>query len=744
MTRIWYGWLFGLSVILMVLAMAATIRSVMLADSSVQKVTHSATVIETFLGLRSTLSDSVASARLYAITGAQGDFELMHKHRLAVNGALGEVEALTTDNPTQQELIIAIQGIVKERLRLYTRLEEIRKGPDPLVNVLPLLEEGRRVTGSMFEMIDAGIAGEHQLYEERDAEQRYRLQSTLTTAVGSGILALLTACWGLLLLRRSQREALRSAELELEKARAEKADQLKSRFLANMSHEIRTPMNAILGFADLLVDIVPSGRQHDYVEAIRTSGHSLLELINDILDLSRIEAGKLTLIPQPVDVREIVEALRVVLRQQAITKGLQLTCTTADEVPQILLIDGLRLRQILLNLTTNAVKFTSLGSVTVEVFGSLENKNGPYFHLQIRVSDTGIGIAQEHMARIFQPFEQATPGEASARQGTGLGLNITLKLVEMMGGTIDAVSKPGEGTVFFVNIPSVPIGAVPETSGKTPLESNLELLQAAHILVVDDQASNRSLIEGYFLNTHHRLTMASDGMEAIELARILKPDVILMDVRMPRMDGTWARELLKADPATRVIPVIAQTASSMADDAERLKKFFDGYLRKPFSRAQLFAALSMHLKPIKTETAEPLIAPQGEKPAVTIEEGQATTVLLPDVEPSAATMKETEVDTEPLDPPEVRSATDWAPLVSELKAHATTTVPRLLEALPMLEVSAFARQISMKARACSCPPALDYAATLLHAAEEFEVDIVEQALRKFDSFVAGLEPVEPS
>lgn len=738
MTRIWYGWLFGLSVILMVLAMAATIRSVMLADLSVQKVTHSSTVIEAFLGLRSSLSDSVASGRLYAVTGSDADYELMHRHRLAVNGFLADVQTLTADNPTQQGLLASIQNVVKERLKLYTRLEEIRKGPDPLHEVLPLLEDGRRVTGSMFEMIDACIAEEHKVYNQRDAEQRYRLQSTLTTAIGSGVLALLTACWGFLLLRRSQIEALRNAKLELEKAKAERADQLKSRFLANMSHEIRTPMNAILGFADLLEDMVPAGRQHDYVEAIRTSGHSLLELINDILDLSRIEAGKLTLVPQPVDIREIVEALRVVLQQQAVTKGLQLTCTTDPEVPQTLLIDGLRLRQILLNLTTNAVKFTSLGSVTVEVFGSLERKDGPHFHLQIRVSDTGVGIAPEHMARIFEPFEQAQPGEATARQGTGLGLNITQKLVELMGGTIDAASKLGEGSVFFVSIPSVPIGATPEAAS-LPLESDLNLLPPSHILVVDDQVSNRSLLEGFFLNTHHRLTMASDGMEAMELARILKPDLILMDVRMPRMDGTWARELLKADPEMRAIPVIAQTASSMADDAERLKKFFDGYLRKPFSRAQLFAALSVHLKSM--EPSKPVI-PE-EKPVVVVETGQATTVLQNTPPAEVAAPKE-EVDTEPLDPPEGKSAADWTSLVHELKAHASTTVPRLLETLPMLEVSAFARQISSKARACSCPPALDYAATLLHAAEEFEVDIVEQALRKFDSFVEGLEPVKPA
>ena len=225
MTRIWHGWLFGLSAFLLVLAMAATIRSVMLADMSMQKVTHSAAVIEAFLQLRSSLSDSVASGRLYALTGSDGDYELMHKNRLTVDQYLRELEALTRDNSAQQEQLASIQGVVKERLKLYGKLEEIRKGPDPLHDVLPLLEEGRRVTGSMFEMIDSGISGEHHLYEERDAEQRYRLQSTLTTAVGSGVLALLTAGWGLVLLRNTQREELRAAALELEKAKAEKSDQ---------------------------------------------------------------------------------------------------------------------------------------------------------------------------------------------------------------------------------------------------------------------------------------------------------------------------------------------------------------------------------------------------------------------------------------------------------------------------------------------------------------------------------------
>lgn len=706
MLRTWHGWLFAITAMLMVTVMGATLRTAMLMEQSVQWVLHSDEIMARFLQMRATLSEAESNERAYLLSGDESVLLEFEAPRERVQQQLEDLRLQTTDNDHQLGLLGEVQELIRTRFELLDKAVTLRKANAPATELIPVITEGSKIMRGLLERMDRGLESEGRLFAERESARRDQLRSMNTTTVGSGLLALGTALAGFVLLRRSQKEALRAATLENQKVRAERADHMKSRFLANMSHEIRTPMNAILGFTDLLSGSTLNNRDRGYVESIKTSGRALLELINDVLDLSRLEAGRMPLNPQPVDVRELVESVRVVLSQSVQSKNIKLECKTAPEVPETLLLDGLRVRQVLTNLVSNAIKFTSEGGIKVEVTGALVEGGAPYFGLTLRVSDTGAGISEEDQERIFSAFEQAAASEAHAAKGTGLGLSITLRLVEMMGGTIDVASKPGEGSVFTVSLPRVPVGATPERS-EEPVSTDLNQLKPSCVLVVDDLPSNREVIAGYFADSHHRLMFAGDGMEALEQAQSGRPDVILMDVRMPRMDGTWARQLLKDDSVTRDIPVIAQTASSMEGESERLKKFFDGYLRKPFSRSQLYRELSFHLDKVELATATAVAAAAtGADPA------------------------ESSVTTE--------QAKAWTRLSEELRSHEARAAAKLSETLPMLEIAAFGRQLRARAEASDCHLLKEYVDVLLRAADAFDLETVERQLKEFPSLLSRL------
>jgi len=708
MTRFWHNWLFILAAGLLVIMLASTLRSARLMEESVGWVLHTGQVSAELFKLRSQFSEAESVVRGHAIVGVNDPEPDLNKMREGIEQSLHTLRNETLDNQAQQQVLKDLELVISERFGVLAQILGKLKS-DPAA-VPPLVKEGSEKSAAVLSIIDSALDRETTLSKTHEKLRNDRLSSMGIAAIGSGVLALVTAAAGIIVLQRSQKQTLRAAQLEVEKTRAEQSDEQKSRFLANMSHEIRTPMNAILGFTDLLADSVYTERERSYVNAIQTSGRSLLELINDILDLSRIEAGKLHLNTQAVELRELVESVRVLLSHQISSRGIDLVCRTGAEVPSSLMLDGLRVRQILLNLVSNAIKFTSAGSIKVEAFGSLEKEGGSTFHLQFRVTDTGSGIAQEDMDRIFSAFEQAAASDAQAAQGTGLGLSITQRLVQLMGGTIDVESKVNEGSVFHVSLPGVAIGASAVRPGGRA-SNDLNEFQPARILVVDDIDTNRDLIAGYFAGTHHELFFAGDGMEAITKAQDEKPDVILMDVRMPKMDGTWARELLKANGSTRKIPVIAQTASSMSEESERLQKFFDGYLRKPFNRTQLHQALAAHLKPVEGGIAA------------------ATATVSPLSMPAVGTGSRTGES----------QTSAWPELIAGLRLYEGKTIPRLQDTLPMLEVGAFARLLHDRASLAKCTPLREYADKLLHAAEEFELDTVEWLLRMFHELLDSLD-----
>ncbi|HEX8374470.1 MAG TPA: ATP-binding protein, partial [Geminicoccaceae bacterium] len=400
-------------------------------------------------------------------------------------------------------------------------------------------------------------------------------------------------------LRRAGREAedarreAEDARREAEEARrqAEEAARAKADFLAAMSHEIRTPLTAVLGMADLLAAEELTGRQKGYVAAIRTSGRHLLSVVNDILDFSRIEAGRLELERVDFSVPGLLEEVRSLLAPQARERGLELRFELDEHSPPIGVGDPTRLRQVLLNLVGNALKFTHEGGVAVAVSSRPEGEGR--VRLLFEVRDTGIGMTPGQAAGLFQAFAQADRSTARRYGGTGLGLAISRRLVEAMGGAIGVESAPGAGSLFWFEAP-FEVGDAAVASERATFDP--ASVRPLRLLLAEDIELNRDLL-GDMLGRHgHEVVFAEDGAEAVERAAAGGFDVVLMDVQMPVVDGVEATRRIRAlpPPAGRV-PIVAQTANVMASERERyLAAGMDGHVMKPVEWGDLFAALARH------------------------------------------------------------------------------------------------------------------------------------------------------
>jgi signal transduction histidine kinase/DNA-binding response OmpR family regulator len=445
-----------------------------------------------------------------------------------------------------------------------------------------LMDQLRNKTRLLIDVLERRVDAHRQ--ESTDLiEQR---NWTIFVIVVLGLVAGSTAYW---LLRGHLRQLDIDAQLRSEALRAMQANQRKSSFLANLSHEMRTPMNAIFGFTELLEDLVQSERQRFYVKAIQQSGRALLDLIDDILDLSRIEAGKMTVEPVPTDLRELFESLHTVFSQMALEKGLRLRCHVAAEVPDGLLIDPIRLRQILINLIGNAIKYTEQGEVAFRLDVEPIANDELCVACRIEVSDSGVGIAAADHARIFEPFTQVGDLSAPGRVGTGLGLSIVQRLVDLLEGRISIESELGQGTTVRLELPRIAL--TPAATRVPAADADLSDLAPLRIVAVDDVALNLTLLESLFATTHHQLATAAGGAEGVALVRELLPDVVLMDIRMPEVNGVQALEQIRADSSLDGVRLVAVTASSLLGEEVALRSRFDGYVRKPISRAALLVEL---------------------------------------------------------------------------------------------------------------------------------------------------------
>ncbi len=376
---------------------------------------------------------------------------------------------------------------------------------------------------------------------------------------------------------------------------AEAANKAKSIFLANMSHEIRTPLNSIIGFSELLSNSLKDPKSRSQAESIRISGRNLLRIINDILDLSKIEAGKLVLQPEPVDIFKFLNEMENIFLPLAKEKGISFFTEIEKEISHALVLDETRLRQILFNLVGNAIKFTHEGNVILSI--DLRNRTENLVDFVLSVEDTGIGIPKEQQELIFEPFTQQEGQLEKKYGGTGLGLSITQRLVHMMNGKITLTSHVGTGSTFTVILPDIKI------SGEEVIQMNdqsfdptLIRFEKAKILVVDDNKENRKLLRDYLEYSPLEILEADDGSVAIELARLTMPDLILMDLRMPGMNGVDAAGILKAEPLTAQIPIVAVSASSKIIYKERINsEVFNDFLVKPVVLRDLTEILKKYL-----------------------------------------------------------------------------------------------------------------------------------------------------
>lgn len=375
------------------------------------------------------------------------------------------------------------------------------------------------------------------------------------------------------------------------KQSAEQANQMKSEFLANISHEIRTPLNAITGFADLLRDAQSEEKRNKYVEGILLGSKNLLGLINDILDLSKIESGQFKLHPDNCDINRLVNELRDMFGARLMASLNELEIFSNIEPDTQIIIDEIRLKQILLNIIGNAVKFTTHGVISVRLELTPSYNGNDIRGLKIEIADTGIGISQNDLQVIFEPFQQVANKTTRKQQGTGLGLAISKRLVEILGGTLSVTSELGKGSVFSINIKNIEIvenvvASVAEPEGERKMD-----LKGMKILLVEDIFSNREVLKGFLEDYNCAIEEAENGKVALSLLSKLKPDLILMDIMMPEMDGYETTRQIRALPDYNLVPVIALTAISEKEMREDERNLFDAHLRKPIIRTELVKVL---------------------------------------------------------------------------------------------------------------------------------------------------------
>jgi signal transduction histidine kinase/CheY-like chemotaxis protein len=402
-------------------------------------------------------------------------------------------------------------------------------------------------------------------------------------------------------------ESIQKTEIAL--AQAQNANQAKSRFLANMSHELRTPLNAILGFTQLMTRDASIGKdQQENLKIINRSGEHLLKLINDILEMSKIEVGQINLNESKFDLHIMLKSIEEMLRLRAKAKNLNLSFDIASDVPRIIDTDEGKLRQIIINLLGNAIKFTEIGSVVLKVKKESNYKSADEqaeflfadtYSLHFAVEDTGPGVAAEEIGKLFTPFEQTRIGRLS-NEGTGLGLSICHKFVELMGGELKAKSTVGQGSVFYFQIPlreqEANVAIANQQERQRKIIALADNQPNYRILAVDDVPASRLLLNKLLTGIGFAVQEAGDGLEAIALWREWHPNLILMDMRMPIIDGYEATQQIKATTEGKNTVIIALTASAFEEERiEILSAGCDDFMRKPFQEAELLTKIGQYL-----------------------------------------------------------------------------------------------------------------------------------------------------
>lgn len=650
--------------------------------------------------LLSRVVDLESGQRGFLLTGEQQFLKPYGDAERRIAGDFREVDEALSGYPEAREELKAIeQALAQKRGEIAATLTLYQEQGQEAALALVRSGEGNRMMDDIRAAIarltvdSRGLIAEKQAHLEKVIAQR---NVSIFSALGLAIVASLA---GVVLLRRHLAALRQEQQLRQVAERSDKASREKSAFLANMSHEIRTPMNAIFGFSQLLSERVTDPQDKRYVDAILTGGRSLLALINDVLDLSRIEAGKLDVRPAPMSVRELIASAELVFSQLAADKGLRLDTRVDASLPDALELDQARLRQMLFNLVGNAIKYTEQGHVRIRASATPDPNDELRTTVVVEVEDSGVGIPADQHELVFEPFTQAA--NTSAQEGSGLGLSITRSLAHLMGGEIVLDSTVGQGSRFQIRLPHVALAVPGEDDVKPAID--LGLLPPLTILVADDVRLNRQLIEGLFRGSPHRLIMAEDGVQAVALTYQHRPSVVLMDLRMPHLDGVAALAQIRAEPTVAATPVVAVTAASLHGDDLQLRERFDGYLRKPITRERLLAELRRVLPPSR-----------------------------------AIALSADEAPTQPLALPEV---------LQRLQQIEHEHWPGLSASLAVRESGRLADELGQLAQRCGSAPLARYAQCLRLAADRFDPLALEFTLRDFPQqriqLSAHLPPASP-
>lgn len=490
-------------------------------------------------------------------------------------------------------------------------------------------------------------------------------------------------------------------QLQIAKNKAEQASKAKSEFLANVSHEIRTPMNAILGFSEWLHSNVENPQHKNYLHTIMTSGRNLLALINDILDLSKIESGKMNIELEPMQCIVIINQMKQVFKQKLEAKNLAFNITVDNSVPHYIYMDEVRLYQILFNLVGNAIKFTSKGYIHVSV-SAAKTSDPNSINLIMSVEDTGIGIKEDQQANVFKAFTQQSGQSNRYYEGTGLGLTIVGGLLKKLNGEISLKSEVGRGSKFTIKFKGVKIAEVSAEEDQAIKEHNDFTLEPCKILIVDDLKFNILVLRRIIEFDNVTFLEAESGEQAIEIMETDQPDIVFMDIRMPGMNGYDTTEVIRNNPEWNHIPVVAFTASIMNDEINRVHELFDEYLQKPVFRKDVFAVLKKFMKIKYQDEEEAQII--NDEPKLSGE----CIAALPEI----------------IEGLETQFITDWKKIKNDLIIY---------------EIEDFSKNLSDFAFKKSCGILDDYCKELDLAIQSFDIELIEKQLGGFDHVVNELK-----